>query len=112
MRRIAGLVSIAALAACAAPAAAAPPGTGLLTEEFVCAGLGEASITHSAGHSAYIGDQHYAVLSFSFTPVGGTTETRTFGAKAGLSEALTCSQEFPEGTFTVVGAPVPPGGAG
>jgi hypothetical protein len=111
MRRIAGLLSIAALAACAAPAAAAPPGNGLITEgPFSCAGIGETTITHSAGLSAYIGDQHYVVASFAFTPTGEATDTKAFGEKAGLSGSLTCTEQFPEGTFTVVLVPVPPGG--
>lgn len=111
MRRIAGLLSSVALAACAAPAAAAPPGHGLTTEgPFSCAGLGDTSITHSVGPSAYIGDQHYVVASFGFTPTSGTTETKRYGRKAGLSGSLTCTQEFPgEGTLTVVLLPVPPG---
>jgi hypothetical protein len=109
MRRLAGLVSIVALAAAAAPAAAAPPGGGLVVEgPFSCAGLGETSITHSSGGSAYIGDQHYVVASFGFTPTGGTTDTKPFGEKAGLSDSLTCTEEFPDGTFTVVLLPVPP----
>ena len=111
MRRIAGLLSIAALAASAAPAAAAPPGHGLVTDpNFTCAGMGQTTITHSAGRSAYIGDQHYAVASFMFTSTDGTTETFTFGNKAGLSGSVTCTQEQEGGTFTVVLLPVPPGG--
>jgi hypothetical protein len=110
MRRIAGLLGIVAFAASAAPAAAAPPGNGLITEgPFVCEGIGETMIVHSAGHSAYIGDQHYVVASFGFTPTGGEPQTMQFGQKAGLSGALTCTLELPEGTFTVVGLPVPPG---
>jgi|SRR5215213_8171015 hypothetical protein len=109
MRRIAGLLSIAAVATLAAPAAAAPPGNGLEVEGgFSCAG-GDTTIIHSQGSSAYIGDQHYAVASFAFTPTGGTTDTKQFGQKAGLAGALTCSKEVPEGTFTVVLVPVPPG---
>jgi hypothetical protein len=110
MRRIAGLLGIVALAASAAPAAAAPPGHGLTTEgPFSCAGLGDVSITHSVGPSAYIGDQHYVVASFAFTPIEGTTESKVYGNKAGLSDSLTCTQQFPEGTLTVVLLPVPPG---
>jgi hypothetical protein len=82
----------------------------LITEgPFACTGLGETSITHSAGPSAYIGDQHYVVASFGFTPTGGTIETKNFGKKAGLSDPLTCTEQFPEGTLTVVLLPVPPG---
>jgi len=75
----------------------------------LCAGLGETTITHSAGLSAYIGDQHYVVASFTFIQTGGETNTTTFGRKGGLSGSLTCTQEVPEGTFIVVGVPVPPG---
>jgi hypothetical protein len=111
MRRIAGLLTIAALAACAAPAAAAPPGHGLITEgPFSCTGLGDTPITHSAGASAYIGDQHYVVASFEFTPTGGTGEPKQFGQKTGLSGSLTCTQQFPgQGNLTVVLLPVAPG---
>jgi hypothetical protein len=110
MRRIAGLLSIVALAVSAAPAAAAPPGSGLITEgPFSCAGLGETSITHSSGLSAFVGDRHYVVASFGFTPTGGTIQVKPFGQKAGLSDSLTCTEEFPDGTFTVVLVPVPPG---
>jgi hypothetical protein len=110
MRRIAGLLSIAALATSAASAAAAPPGKGLVTEgPFFCDGV-ETTITHSAGLSAYIGDQHYVVASFSFTPTGEPTETTTYGKKAGLpgSGSVTCTQVVPGGIFTVVGLPVAP----
>lgn len=108
MRRIVGLLSIAALAASAAPAAAAPPGNGLITQgPFSCAGV-ETTIVHSAGNSAYIGDQHYVLASTSSTPTGGATQTLTFGQKEGLSGSLTCTQVFPERTLTVVLLPVAP----
>ncbi len=108
MRRFAGLLTLAMLAV-PASAAAAPPGGGLISEEFTCGGEAT-TIVHSAGLSAYVGDQHYVAKSFSFTPNGGTTETKTFGKKDGLSGAVTCSAEFPEGVFTVTAVPVPPGG--
>jgi hypothetical protein len=110
MRRIAGLLTIVALVVSAAPAAAAPPGEGLITDDrFICDG-NETSVTHSAGPSAWIGDQHYVAVSFSFTPTGEPADTKTFGHKSGLSGAVTCTQESPEGTFTVVALPIPPGG--
>ena len=94
MRRVAGLLSTAALAVSAAPAAAAPPGKGLVTEgPYSCDGT-ETTITHSAGLSAYIGDQHYVVASF--------------GRRTGLSGAVTCTQASPEGVFAVVLLPVAP----
>src|SRR5688572_19389237 len=107
MRRFAGLLTLAMLAV-PASAAAAPPGGGLVSEQFTCGGEAT-TIVHAAGLSAYIGDQHYVAKSFSFTPNGGTTETKTFGKKGGLSGAVTCSTEFPEGVFTVTAVPVPPG---
>jgi hypothetical protein len=112
MRRFAALLTFAVLAL-PASASAAPPGHGLITEgPFTCGGV-ETTIVHSAGLSAYIGDQHYTVASFSFTPDGGTTETQTFGKKSGLGGALSCAQTFPdEGVFTVVLLPVPPQEAG
>ena len=108
MRRVAGLLSTAALAVSAAPAAAAPPGKGLVTEgPYSCDGT-ETTITHSAGLSAYIGDQHYVVASFSFTPTGEPVDTRMFGRRTGLSGAVTCTQASPEGVFAVVLLPVAP----
>jgi hypothetical protein len=107
MRRFASLLTFAALAV-PASAFAAPPGGGLVSEgPFDCGGV-EATIVHSHGLSAYIGDQHYAVASLSFTPNGGQPDTKTFGQKNGLSGALSCSETFPEGVFTVVLLPVPP----
>lgn len=107
MRRFAGLLTFVVLAV-PTSASAAPPGGGLVTEgPFTCDGV-ETTIVHSVGLSAYIGDQHYTVASFSFTPNGGPTETQTFGEKSGLSGALSCSEAFPEGVFTVVLLRLPP----
>ena len=108
MRRLAGLLTLALLAV-PASAAAAPPGGGLVSEEFTCGGEAT-TIVHSGGLSAYVGDQHYVAKSFSFTAPGQPTETKSFGKKGGLSGEVTCSEEFPEGTFTVVAVPVPPHG--
>jgi hypothetical protein len=108
MRRFAGLLTLAVLAV-PSSAIAAPPGGGLITEPFTCGGT-ETMVVHSAGLSAWVGDQHYAAASFSFTPNGGVTETRTFGKKLGLSGAISCSTVFPEGVFAVVAVPVPPQG--
>jgi hypothetical protein len=107
MRRFASLLTLAALAV-PASASAAPPGGGLVSEgPFDCGGT-QATIIHSQGLSAYLGDQHYAAASFSFTPNGGPTETKTFGQKNGLSGAISCSETLPEGVLTVVLVPVPP----
>ena len=109
MRRFAGLLTFAVLAV-PSSAVAAPPGGGLITEPFTCDGV-ETMVVHSAGLSAYVGDQHYTAASFSFTPTGGgATETKTFGQRRGLSGAVSCSTQFPEGVFTVVAVPVPPQG--
>jgi hypothetical protein len=108
MRTAAGLLTIVALAVSAAPAAAEPPGKGLITEgPYSCDGV-ETTITHSAGLSAYIGDQHYVVASFSFTPTGEPVDRRTFGHRTGLSGAVTCTLEEPDGVFAVVLLPVAP----
>src|SRR4051812_49779258 len=107
MRRLASLLTLAALAV-PASASAAPPGGGLVTEgPFDCGGT-QATIVHSQGLSAYIGDQHYAVASFSFTPNGGSTDVKTFGQKKGLSDAISCTEALPDGGLTVVLLPVPP----
>ena len=108
MRRFAGFLTFAVLAV-PSSAFAAPPGGGLITEQFSCGGV-ETTVVHSAGLSAYVDDQHYVVASFSFTPTGGATETKTFGQKSGLPGAVSCSAEFPEGVFEVVAVPVPPEG--
>ena len=108
MRTAAGLLTIVALAVSAAPAAAAPPGKGLITDgPYSCDG-GETTITHSAGLSAYIGDQNYMVASFSFTPTCEPVDTRTFGQRTGLSGGVTCKLEEPDGVFAVVLPPVAP----
>ena len=75
----------------------------------MCGGV-ETTVVHSSGLSAYIGDQHYVVTSFSFTPTGGTADTKAFGEKKGLSGAISCSAESPEGTFTATAVPIPPQG--
>lgn len=108
MRRFAGLLTFAVLAV-PSSAVAAPPGGGLISEPFMCGGVAT-TIVHSAGLSGWVGDQQYVATSSSFTPTGGATVTQTFGQKSGLSGTITCSAEFPEGTFTVTAVPVPPRG--
>lgn len=106
MRRAAGLITVTALAlAVAAPVAgAAPP----VSETFICNGSAT-TLVHPPGKTATIDGQRYVVASFSFAPTGGATETVTVGKKVGLSDPLTCTQAVPEGTFTAVLLPVPPG---
>lgn len=102
MRRITGLTTLAALTLGASTAAAAPPGHGLITDgPYDCNGV-QTTIVRSVGNSGYIGDQHYVVESFTFTSSSGTSETRSFGHKGGLSDAQICSQSDDDGTFTVV----------
>ena len=75
------------LALCASPATAAPPGHGLITDgPYDCHGI-QTTIVHSVGNSAYIGDQHYVVESFTFTSPNGESETQSFGHKL-LNDAL------------------------
>ncbi len=105
MRRMTALLTLTVLALCASPAAAAPPGHGLITDgPYNCHGI-QTTIVHSVGNSAYIGDQHYVVESFTFTLPNGESETQSFGHKRGLSDPLTCSQVDPDGTFSVVLVP-------
>ena len=81
-----------------------------MTELLTCDGT-ETMVVNSVGLSAYVGDEHYAAVSFSFTPTGGgATETKTFGQRRGLSGAVSSSTKFAEGVFTVDGVPVPPQG--
>ncbi len=109
MRRMtAGLLTLTALTFGVASAAAAPPGGGLITDgPYDCHGV-QTTIVHSVGNSAYIGAQQYIVESFTFTSADGTTETKSFGHKRGLSDPLTCNQTDPAGTFSVVLLAVPP----
>ena len=104
MRRTAGLLAVSALAIAAPSAAAAPPSA----DTFSCNGV-TTTVNHPQGKTATIGSQHYVVSSFVFTPTGGAPEVITAGNKTGLSNPLTCAQPVPEGSFTVVLLPVPPG---
>jgi hypothetical protein len=104
MRRTAGLIAVTALAVAAPSASAAPP----VAETFTCNG-DATTLVHPPGKTATINGQRYVVASFAFTPTGDPTETVTFGRKTGLSDPLTCTQAVPEGTFTAVLLPVPPG---
>ena len=104
MRRTAGLLAVSALAVAAPSAVAAPPAG----EVFTCNGV-PTTVFHPEGKTATIGAQRYVVGAFTFTPTGGATEVITVGEKRGLGNPLTCSQAVPEGTFSVVLLPVPPG---
>ena len=104
MRWTAGLIAVTALAVAAPAASAAPP----VAETFTCNGAAT-TLVHPPGKTATIDGRRFVVASFAFTPTGGPTETATFGRKTGLSDPLTCTQEVPEGTFTAVLLPVPPG---
>jgi hypothetical protein len=104
MRKIAGLLSVAALAAMAAPAGAAPSGgQGLVTETLDCgAPLGLVAITHGSGNSGWdvTLDTHYVVASFSSGEF-----SKSFGEKNGMSGLVTCSGDG----FTVTAYPGPQG---
>ena len=104
MRWTAGLIAVTALAVAAPAASAAPP----VAETFTCNGSAT-TLVHPPGKTATIDGRRFVVASFAFTPTGGPTETATFGRKTGLSDPLTCTQAVPEGTFTAVLLPVPPG---
>src|SRR3954463_13586402 len=103
-RRTAGLLAVSALAVTAPSAAAAPPAG----EAFICNGE-PTTVVHAEGNSATIGDQHYVVASFSFTPTGGATEVKTAGKKTALCTPLPGTPPVDGGTFGVVLLPVPPG---
>ena len=87
-----------------AAAAGAPRGNGLDTTPAVCAGQ-ETVVTHSAGSTFWLGDDHYVITVFTgtFTPVGGEPETftKTSGNKNGLGPTITCtgSESDASGTF-------------
>jgi len=104
MRWTAGLIAVTALAVAAPAASAAPP----VAETFTCNGAAT-TLVHPPGKTATIDGRRFVVASFAFTPTGGPTETATFGRKTGLPDPLTCTQAVPEGTFTAVLLPVPPG---
>ena len=134
MRRKMLLVLVPAIVAAmlvAAPAAGkVPQGQGLALEVGVDCGAGPISVLVTPGASAWslATGEHVVLKSFSgtftFTPEGGgdpITEsfTKTFGQKAGLGTATTCTQSFTEtipGEGTVTGSitaevvVVPPGG--
>ena len=104
MRWTAGLIAAPALAGAAPAGSAAPPGA----VRFRCTGAAT-TLVHPPGKTATIDGRRFVVASFAFTPTGGPTDTATFGRKTGLSDPLTCTQAVPEGTFTAVLLPVPPG---
>jgi hypothetical protein len=106
MRKIAGLLGVAALAASAAPAGAVPSNSnGLITETLHCVGLGDVDITHGSGSNGWafdLGNTHFVVASFSSGEF-----TKTFGQKNGMSGLVTCTTD--DGV-TVTAYPGPQGG--
>jgi hypothetical protein len=109
-----GALTAAAVALSAPPAVAdAPPGRGLETFTVECA-EGAVTVVGSPGDSAsrWIDGQHMVLLSITFTTTGGVVIVAdTLGQKTGLAgNAVTCTVTFPDGTATVVRAPVPPRG--
>lgn len=116
MKRLLGLgaLTAAAVALPALPAFAdAPPGHGLETFTVACA-EGAINVVGTPGDSAsrWVDDQHMVLLLITFTPPGGVEiVAKTFGKKTGLaSNAVSCTVTGPDGTATVVRAPVPPVG--
>ena len=109
MRKIAGLLSVAAIAALAAPAAAAPTGNGLISESFDCGDLGEVTITHGQGSNGWVADGHFAVASFSGFQNGELAFSKSFGEKKGMSGLVECSAVEDGFTIVVTAYPVPPG---
>jgi hypothetical protein len=106
-----GALAAAAVALPASPAIAdAPPGQGLETFTVECA-EGTITVVGTPGDSAsrWIDDQHMVLLSITFSD-GVTIDTKTFGKKTGLTNAVSCTVTDPFGTATVVRAPVPPRG--
>jgi hypothetical protein len=108
-----GALTVAAVALPASPAIAqAPPGQGLQTFTVECA-EGTITIVGTPGDSAsrWIDDQHMVQLLITFTPTGGVEiVAKAYGQKTGLAtNAVTCTVTLPDGTATVVRAPVPPG---
>ena len=114
MKRLLALVAFtaAAVALPASPAVAdAPPGQGLETFTVECA-EGTITVVGTPGDSAsrWVDDQHMVLLSITFSTDDGTF-TKTYGQKTGLAtNAFSCTVSEPEGTATVVRAPVPPEG--
>ncbi len=106
-----GALTAAAVALPALPAVAdAPPGHGLETFTVECA-EGTITVVGTPGDSAsrWIDDQHMVLLSITFTD-DVTIVTKTYGQKRGLANAVSCTVTDPDGTATVVRAPVPPVG--
>lgn len=122
---------VAAVLAAAPAAGKVPQGKGLVLEVGVsCEGGPSMSVLVTPGASAWFPatGEHIVLKSFSgtfvFTPEGGgdaivESFTKTFGQKAGLGDATTCTQSFTEtipgegtvtGTITAEVLVVPPGG--
>jgi hypothetical protein len=108
-----GALAAAAVALPASPAIAdAPPGKGLETFTVECA-EGTITVVGTPGDSAsrWIDDQHMVLLSITFSADGVIIINKTYGQKTGLAtNAVSCTVTDPQGTATVVRAPVPPDG--
>jgi hypothetical protein len=116
MKRLLSVVALtaAAVALPVSPAVAdSPPGQGLETFTVECA-EGTITVVGTPGDSAsrWIDDQHMVQLLITFTPTGGPEiVAKAYGQKTGLaSNAVSCTVTLPDGTATVVRAPVPPQG--
>ena len=107
-----GALTAAVVALPASPATAnAPPGQGLETFSVECA-EGTITVVGTPGDSAsrWIDGQHMVLLSITFTPTGDPEIVAKAPKKTGLAaDAVTCTVTFPDGTATVVRAPVPKG---
>jgi hypothetical protein len=108
LRRISVASVMAAVAIGASSATAAPQGGGLITESgFDCGTLGNpVTIVHSHGNNGWIDQDHYVVTSISFTDSEGTF-SKTFGAKNGFGDPVTCSIVEDGTTVVVTAAQVP-----
>jgi hypothetical protein len=109
-----GALTAAAIPLPASPAIAdAPPGQGLQEFTVQCA-EGAVTVVGTPGDSAsrWIDGQHMVQLLITFTPTGGVAIVgKAYGQKTGLAaNKVTCTVTLPNGTATVVRAPVPPKG--
>jgi hypothetical protein len=116
MKRLLAIAALtaAAVALPASPAIAdAPPGRGLETFTVDCA-EGTIRVVGTRGDSAsrWINEQHMVQLLITSTPTGGVAIVgKAYGQKTGLAaNAVTCTVTLPDGTATVVRAPVLPKG--
>ena len=104
MKRLAVLAAGVVILAALLPAglAAEPNGKGLFREHVsTCTGAftyeGPVTLTQGGGMSFWAGGHHLVILSFEYTPLGGQTETYTFGNRTGKAagDTVTCEGDFP-----------------